>query len=56
MSKDHFHKYSTARVDVTDDCLRQFLEALLGQPSCESSEGWRVQQEVNLPGQQSGAP
>jgi len=23
---------------------------------CVSSEGWRVQQEVDLPGQQSGAP
>jgi len=23
---------------------------------CVSSEGWRVQQEVDLPGQESGAP
>ena len=23
---------------------------------CASSEGWCVQQEVNLPGQESGAP
>ena len=28
----------------------------IGTSGCVSSEGWRVQQEVDLPGQQSGVP
>jgi len=28
----------------------------IGTSGCVSSEGWCVQQEINLPGQESGAP
>jgi tRNA-splicing ligase RtcB len=28
----------------------------MGTLGCVSSEGWCVQQEINLPGQESGAP
>jgi putative transposase len=58
ISRSSFYREPTAVSEATLRLMRLIDEQFLETPwyGCVSSEGWRVQQEVDLPGQQSGAP